>query len=74
MDKILKTIGTMVVVIVLVTVFGLVFSFPTKWIVNYLFSPSALFSVFGVTRFDVWHAWALNAFAGIVFKSTNTGK
>lgn len=64
METFFKALGMLVGAAVVVAIFGTLFAYPTKWVVNYLFSPGALNAVFGVARFDFWHALAFNFFAG----------
>lgn len=47
---------------------GFLLAFPTKWLMNWLIAPDAMAAVFGVAKFDVWHAWGLNVLAGFLFK------
>lgn len=56
----------------LITGFALLMAFPTKWIVNYLFTPGVIFSLFGIERLDVWHGLALNFLGGMLFKGSSS--
>lgn len=47
---------------------GLLFAFPVKWLVNWLFAPGALRTAFGADQIDVWQAWGLNALCAFLFK------
>lgn len=60
----MKIFATIVIAIAAIIGLALLFAYPTMWLVNYLFSPQFLYSVFGVTSFSIWKAWALNAFLG----------
>jgi len=59
-------------VIVMLVILGLLFAYPTMWIVNWLFAPTFLKFVFGTSALTVWQAWALNILSGFLFKSTST--
>lgn len=69
-------LGTVVLALAFLAAIATLGAFPAKWVINYLFSPAALQAVFGVARFDFWHALAFNFFAGWVFQGTssNTSK
>jgi hypothetical protein len=47
---------------------------PTKWTVNYLFSPDALTAMFGMAQLTLGKAWALNFVAASLFKGSTTTK
>lgn len=69
--------GFMFVVGVIATflIIGVLMGYPTKWVVNYLFAPSLLVAIFGVSKLSIWQAIALNFASACLFKSTNwTGK
>ncbi len=68
-DRILEYIGAFVLAFLLVIGFSLISAFPTKWLVNYLFSEKALISVFGVCPIGFWKSFWLNFFFVIAFKS-----
>ena len=72
METVTKAVGTVVLVVVIVAVLAIVLAYPTKWLVNYTFSPTAIMAVFGRSALDFWHALALNAVCGLLFKSTST--
>jgi hypothetical protein len=46
----------------------LIMAWPTLILVNYLFTPSLLLSVFGVAKIGFWQAFCLNALGGLLFK------
>lgn len=69
MEAITKAVGFFVIFIVLVVGASLLSALPTMWAVNYLFTPQALHSVFGVWQFDFWHALMLDILSGLMFKS-----
>ena len=69
-----KAIGVAVfgfIVIVGISVLG---AYPTKWVMNYLFSPSVLTALFGVAQLGFWKALALNFITSTLFKGTTTVK
>ena len=66
----LKVIGAVVFFAAIVFVVALVLAYPTMWLVNYLFAPSALVAVFGTAAIGFWKAFWLNFFFGVAFKSS----
>jgi len=52
---------------------GLLFAFPTKWLINYIFTKYVLLKVFGVEQISVWRAFAINIFAGLLFGGRSIG-
>jgi hypothetical protein len=66
-----KWIGIVVFAAALVVVFALLMTFPTMWLVNYLFTPAVILSLFGTTALTFWKALWLNMFCGIIFKGYN---
>ena len=66
MDTVLTIVGVLLVIVAL----SLVMAFPTMWVMNYLFTPSLLASVFGVSQLIFWKAFWFNAFCGFLIKST----
>ena len=72
MKEVFAVIGVLFVALGLIFGLGFVFAYPTMWLVNYLFTPTFLTFVFGTATLNVWHAWALNILAGLLFKSTST--
>lgn len=63
-------------VIVVVVLAVVLMAFITMWLVNYLFAPSFLLTVFGLSQITLWKAFCLNFLCGILFKniSINTSK
>lgn len=68
MTKFLTFIGSAVVVVVGVIILAILMAYPTKWAVNYLFTPGVLFSLFGTAKISVWQALVLNFIGGTLFK------
>lgn len=62
------------IVFVVAFVVGLSFllAYPTMWLVNYVFASSFLTFLFGTPTIGVLKAWALNAVAGFLFKSSTS--
>jgi hypothetical protein len=60
----MKVFATIVIFIAALVGLGLLFAFPTMWLVNYLFSSTLLYSVFGTSSLSIWQAWALNILVG----------
>ncbi len=62
---------------ILIFVFLLIIAYvfaalPTMWLVNYLFAPSLLMTVFGVPSITFWQALGLSVLCGILFKASYT--
>ena len=72
MDSIIEFILAMLFVAFVILVFALLLALPTMWIVNYLFTESALVAVFGTPSLSFGKALALNLFFGIAFKSSSS--
>lgn len=72
MEAVVKIVGVIVLVVVIVGVLALLLAFPTMWLVNYLFAPSALAAVFGTPAIGFWKAFWLNFFFGVAFKSSSS--
>ena len=66
---ILAVVGGVVVAGMLILGLAFLFAYPTMWLVNYLFTPTVLTAVFGVSKFGVYQAMALNTLAGLLVKS-----
>jgi hypothetical protein len=65
-------VGTVVLVMVGTVALSLLLAFPTKWLVNYIFSDGFRLAAFGVLKIDVWRAWALNILITGLFKTTTS--
>jgi hypothetical protein len=75
MGKLIPVLVAFVGVFALISGLSLLLAYPTLWLINYLFTPAVLTSLFGVAQLGVWKAWALNMVTGILFKSsTSTSK
>lgn len=72
MEKFLKGVGFSVIVAIVIVIMAALFAYPTKWLVNYLFNPVFLATVFTTGKFTFWHALALNWLSGTLFKSVST--
>ena len=69
MEDILKPIGAIVVVILVFIGASLLMGYPVMWIVNYLFTPAALTSVFGIPALTFWKAFWLSFLCSTLFKN-----
>jgi len=56
MEKILSYVLIVVLAVIVVASVSILFALPTFWIVNWLFAPSALIAVFGVSKITLWQA------------------
>jgi hypothetical protein len=68
MDKFAQVIGVIVLGFLAITGLAVVMAYPTKWVINYLLTPSAIQSVFGAPELTVWKALALNFICATLFK------
>jgi hypothetical protein len=58
-------------VIALIVLFAFLGAYITLLIVNYLFTPAVLLTVFGVAKIGFWQAFVLNLFIGS-FRAVST--
>lgn len=72
--KYLKVVGGMLVGIGIILLVGLLTGYPIKWIVNWLFTPSFLLMIFGVTKISFWQAFWLYAICSSLFKGSSSSK
>jgi len=73
METLFKLVFGGIFVIVVVALVAAIGAYPTKWLVNYVFTDSIRVSLFGVAQIGFWRALALNFLCGILFKgSTST--
>jgi len=64
METLVKVLG-FVALLALLCVLG---AYPTKWLINYLFAPGLLITVFGVAKISTVQAFFLNLFFGFYIK------
>jgi len=62
------------VTIVCTIVFMFLAAFPTMWVANYLFTPSLLETVFGVSAVGFWKAFWLNFFVALFSSASGVSK
>lgn len=70
MEKILMFLGVLAVLLIACVVVA----FPVMWLVNELFSPSFINSVFGVSQIGFSTALGLSVLCSLLFKSHSTAK
>lgn len=68
-----KGIVIFVIAMLLVAVLSVLGAYPTKWLVNYLFTPAVLVALFG-GPLTFWKALVLNYVAASLFKGTTEVK
>lgn len=73
-ESLAKIIGSAVLVLIVLLGVAALGAYPTKWIMNYLFAPTLLQSVFGVTKFTLLRAFCLNSIASTLIKGTTSVK
>jgi hypothetical protein len=74
METLIKVVGAVVVGVGMIALFAIVMAYPTKWVADYLFSPTALTAMFGAPVLSVWKAMALNYIGGAIFKGSCSKK
>lgn len=70
METVVKVVGAIVLVVVIVFVLALIMAFPVMWLMNYLFAPSFLTMVFGISQMTLWKAFWFNFFMGLAIRSS----
>ena len=61
--------------IVLVVAIGLLLAWPTAYLINSIFAPSFLTSIFGVAHVGVVRTWMLRIVLGVLFyRPSSSGK
>lgn len=69
-EGMVKIVGAVVLVVGMVLGLGLLFAFPIKWLVNYVFTDGTRLALFGVTHISVWQAYCLSLLCGLLFKGS----
>lgn len=72
MDKLTAFLGIGLLAIFVVAALALFMALPVMWIVNYLFTPAVLASVFGVHVIGFWQAFWLNFLCGALFRNSSS--
>lgn len=71
-EKFLTGLGYAVFSAFAIFFLALLMSYPTKWLVNYVFTDGVRLVIFGVAKITVWRALALNYMCGLLFRGTST--
>lgn len=75
MEDFAKLLGMIVFFALMVFGLGLLFAFPTMWLINGLFAPAFIAGIFGTAKISVWTAWGVNILTfGLVGKRNCNGK
>ena len=62
-------------IIVLVAIVLVIIAWPLMLLINWLFAPSFLLAIFGVSHLSFWQTWALMFICSVLFgKSTSSSK
>lgn len=72
MEKFLKMLGALTLVLLLLCLFTVVTAYPVMWTVNYLINPTMLIALFGVSKLTFWKALALSFICGLLFKGSSS--
>lgn len=65
----MNIVGTLMSFLLLIFVVASLMALPTMWLINYLFSASALMAVFGTECISFWQAVCLNFLCALLFQS-----
>jgi hypothetical protein len=65
----MKLVATFVFTLLIVFGIGLVFAFPVKWALNYVFTDGVRLTLFGVAQIGFWKAYVLSLLTTMLFKS-----
>ena len=71
MEKLTKAVGATVLIFAALFGWSILMAFPTKWMVNYLLSPNAVHSLFGVSELGMWQGFILNMLTGFLFRPSS---
>jgi hypothetical protein len=72
LETFLKAIGLGLILFVVVTVISVFMAFPVMWLVNSLFTPFVLLTVFGSSQIGFWQALGLSLLTGVLFKGSSS--
>lgn len=72
MEGLAKFVGTIIVAFVFIFGAAILFTLPTMWLVNYVFTPATLISLFGVAQLSFWKAMGLSTLCAILFKGSSS--
>ena len=70
--KLVVALSMFLLVLVVVAGLSVLMAFPSKWLINYLFTSQLLLFVFGVSKVTVWQALAVNLLTGGIFRGTSS--
>ena len=69
MNNFLTSLGTLIVAILLIAIFGLILAFPVMWLWNWIMP-----AIFGLVKISFWQAFGINLLCGFLFRGTTTIK
>jgi hypothetical protein len=72
MEALFKLVFGALFLIAVIAVIATIGAYPTKWLVNYVFTDGVRQTLFGMPRIDFRHALALNFVCGILFKGSSS--
>lgn len=72
MNKAIVLVLALIGVLALSFGVGLLLAWPLMLILNYLFTPSVLFAIFGIGQLTFWKTYWLSVAAGLLFGSHST--
>ena len=65
----MKLVATFFFALAVALGIGLLFAFPVKWILNYVFTDGVRIALFGVAYVGFWKAYLLSILTAMLFKS-----
>jgi hypothetical protein len=71
MFKLIAALATVLGFFALIFILSVLFAYPTMWIVNYLFAPGLLLTVFGTSKLTVLKALVFNLFVGLLHRDNS---
>jgi len=71
-DSVIEGILAGIILAILIPVISLLLGWPTMWLLNYLFNPSLLTAVFGISQITFWKAFWFNILIGLLFRSSTS--
>lgn len=68
----MAVLGAFIVLVGMIVVLSAIFALPVEWLVNAIFTPELIRSVFGSTQIGFMKAWQLSLLCGFLFKNTTS--
>ena len=72
METIVKAVALFGALVGMLTVIGLIATYPVLWLMNYALAPSLLLAIFGVSKMTFWRTLAFVLLVGLLQKGSST--